>query len=431
MNKTLAKKIGISVASFLIICYLAFLFYNANFSMVQTQTVAMTSYADSIYSTGYVVRNETLISNDTQGIVSYEFDDGGKVAKGGKVATIYNTESDATAHKEIAKLENEIEKLKKTNLASHTMATGIDSINSQLNQKITDLLRNINKGDFYNLKSNREDLLYLINERMIVTGEVVNYDKRIKELEKQKNELAKSCGDAVATVTSPVAGYFVSYTDGYEGAYAYKNAASMDLDTVNKMLKAEPNEVAGNVIGKVISDLNWYIACPVSASETLELNTSYSNVQVNMPYATTGSVPVKIASVNQKDKNADAALILECNYMSPGIASLRNETVKIDLKTYNGLRIKKSALHDDYVEKTVENKDGSTSSERKKVQGVYVVQGNQLKFKQVSIIFSGEDFILCNPQPDSGVLFNGTTVELYDKIVTEGADLYDGKTVKL
>lgn len=431
MNKTLGKKIVISVACFLIICYLAFLFYNANFSMVQTQTVALSSYADSIYSTGYVVRNETLITNDTQGIVSYEFDDGGKVAKGGTVATVYKTESDATAHKEMAQLDNEIAQLKKTNLASHTMATGIDAINSQLNQKITDLLRNINKGDFYNLKSNREDLLYLINERMIVTGEVVNYNKRIEQLEKQKNEIAKSCGDAVATVTSPVAGYFVSYTDGYEGAYAYKDATSMDLDTVNKMLKAEPKEVAGNVIGKVISDLNWYIACPVSADETLELNTSYSNVQVNMPYATTGSVPVKIASVNQKDKNADAALILECNYMSPGIANLRNETVKIDLKTYKGLRIQKSALHDDYVTKTVENEDGTTTSKKKKVQGVYVVQGNQLKFKQVSILFAGEDFILCDPQPESGTLFNGTTVELYDKIVTEGADLYDGKVVKL
>jgi len=117
--------------------------------------------------------------------------------------------------------------------------------------------------------------------------------------------------------------------------------------------------------------------------------------------------------------------------MSPGIASLRNETVKIDLKTYKGLRIQKSALHDDYVEKAIENEDGTTKSEKKKVQGVYVVQGNQLKFKQVSILFAGEDFILCDPQPEDGVLFNGTTIEMYDKIVTEGADLYDGKVVKL
>lgn len=431
MNKTLAKKIGISVACFLIIMYLAYLFYTANFSMVQTETAAMASYADSIYSTGYVVRNETLIKNETQGVVSYEFDDGGKVAKGGKVATIYKSESDATAHKEIAQIEDEIAQLKKTNMASHTMATGIDAINSQLNQKITDLLRNINKGDFYNLKSNREDLLYLINERLIVTGEVVNYNDRIKTLEKQKETLANNCGEAIATVVSPVAGYFVSYTDGYEGNYAYKDATKMDLDTLKKALKEKPKNVGGNVIGKVISDLNWYIACPVSASETLQLGTTYNNVQVNMPYATTGSVPVKIASVNQKDKNADAALILECNYMSPGIASLRNETVKIDLKTYSGIRIKKSALHDDYVKKTVENEDGTTTSKKEKVQGVYVVHGNELQFKQVSILFSGEDFILCDPQPGKDALFNGTTIELYDKIVTEGADLYDGKTVKL
>lgn len=431
MNKTLAKKIGISVACFLIIMYLAYLFYTANFSMVQTETAYMSSYADSIYSTGYVVRNETLIKNETQGVVSYEFEDGGKVAKGGTVATIYQSESDAAAHKEIAQLEDEIAQLKKTNMASHTMATGIDAINSQLNQKITDLLRNVNKGEFYHLKSNREDLLYLINERLIVTGKVVNYNDRIKTLEKQKEELSKKCGDAVSKIVSPVAGYFVSYTDGYEGNYAYKDAAKMDLDTLNKALKEKAKKTDSSVIGKVISDLNWYIACPVSANQTLQLGTTYNNVQVNMPYATTGSVPVKIVSVNQKDKNADAALILECNYMSPGIASLRNETVKIDLKTYKGIRIKKSALHDDYLTKTVENEDGTTTSKKKKVQGVYVVHGNQLQFKQVSILYSGEDFILCDPQPEKDALFNGTTIELYDKIVTEGADLYDGKTVKL
>ncbi len=430
LDKTLAKKIIITVAAFLVLAYLAYLFYGANFSMVETETAIMQETADSIYSTGYVIRNETLIKNDSEGVVAYAFDDGGKVAAGGVVATVYRTEDDATAHKEIAQIDNQIDQLKKINMAAHTMSTGLDSINNQMNQKVVDLLQNINEGQLYDLKDTSEDLLYLINERMVVTGEVVNYNEKIEQLQAQKEEIQASCGEAVAQITSPVAGYFVSYTDGYEDAYDYTKAAEIGLDSLNAMLEKEPEKVAGNVIGKVISELNWFIACPITAQDSIELSSIYDDVSVNMPYATTGSVPVKIASVNQENKTSDAALVLECNYMSPELASLRNETVKIDIKTYTGIRVSKKSLHDDTVVKTIENEDGTTTSEEKKVQGVYVVYGNELIFKQVSILYAGEDFVLCDPQPEEGVLFNGTTVELYDKIVTEGADLYAGKIVK-
>ena len=73
---------------------------------------------------------------------------------------------------------------------------------------------------------------------------------------------------------------------------------------------------------------------------------------------------------------------------------------------------------------------GKEKEEKKKVQGAYVVSGNVLEFKEVAIAYSGEDYIICKQSPDEDELFNGETVELYDRVVTEGTDLYDGKNVR-
>ena len=82
-----------------------------------------------------------------------------------------------------------------------------------------------------------------------------------------------------------------------------------------------------------------------------------------------------------------------------------------------------------HVTKTVEKKNGETVEKRKKVQGVYVLYGSELVFKEISITYSTSQYVLCNPTPEEGVLFNGKTVQLYDQVVIKGDNLYDGKVV--
>ena len=115
--------------------------------------------------------------------------------------------------------------------------------------------------------------------------------------------------------------------------------------------------------------------------------------------------------------------------MNAGISHVRKEPIEIIVNTYEGLKISKKALHDDEVERTVTDKDGNETTETKTVQGVYIEYGNELVFRQVDIAFAGDDFIICNETPAEGALFNGSTVTLYDKVVVEGGDLFDGKLI--
>ena len=50
--------------------------------------------------------------------------------------------------------------------------------------------------------------------------------------------------------------------------------------------------------------------------------------------------------------------------------------------------------------------------------------------KKFLSFYAGNDFVLCDSSPTDGTLFSGETISLYDQIITEGDDLYDGKVIK-
>ena len=88
--------------------------------------------------------------------------------------------------------------------------------------------------------------------------------------------------------------------------------------------------------------------------------------------------------------------------------SARRETIQIRLKEYTGLRVASSA---------VRVVDG--------VRGVYVLSGIAAKFKPVNILYSNANFTICETDTTKS-----SSLKLYDEVIVEGKDLYDGKMVK-
>lgn len=433
MKKSTVKKAGVFVLCFIAFIYIVYLLYGANFSVVKTETVTLTTVADSIYADGYIVRNETLITNDTDGVVSYEYDGNRKVPAGGVIAKVYASEQDANNHKQMDQLQEQIEIFKKLNNSAKKETAGLDSVRNQINANIIDINKNIVSGNMLSLVDNDGNLIYALNESKLILGEVADYSDKVTSLQSEYDALKNVTGEAIDEITTPVAGYFTTTTDGYEKKYNYKKATSTTLSQANKEIDYKPDDVPDNVIGKVVSDLNWYIICPIKSEESLAINRNLdsSQIKVNMPYATTQSVPVTIAAMNQTRKTDDGALVLQCNYMSTVLSSLRQEELRIDIQNYEGLKVSKSALHEANVTRTITDENGNEKEETKKVKGVYAINGNVMEFKEVVIEYSDEDYVICKQTPDPDELFSDSTVELYDRVIIGGTDLYDGKSVRV
>ena len=104
----------------------------------------------------------------------------------------------------------------------------LDVIDKQIKQCINSLTASVNQPVIKDLDELRSRLLALMNRRHALTGKSSGFEERIKSLTNTKNKLASSFSPATSTVKSPIAGYFVSKTDGFEN---YIDAQIVELTT--------------------------------------------------------------------------------------------------------------------------------------------------------------------------------------------------------
>lgn len=429
-TRRLTSRIIIGVLSATLIISIIFIFVTTNFmgsDSVVTETVYKATVSDSISTTGFVIRDEEYIKNSSDGVLVYQVSNGEKITANGTIANIYSSEADAVNFQRICDIDEEISELEALNNVLSSANVGLDSVNNRLDQKLTSFINTVNNRDFESISSVESDLLSAIYRKQIITGDQKNFDNKIEELKAEKESLENSSNDSTGEITTENAGYFVSSIDGFEKSFSIDDLDQISYSDLNEV-KADSVD-PDNFVGKVIKGVNWYLACPVSNEQAVAITHSNSSITVKIPYATSASIPAKVVSVNEFADEDKAVAIIECNYMSPALSQIRNEAVEIELNTYEGLKVSKAALHDDIMTKTVTDENGEQTTKESKIQGVYVKYGNQIIFKQVYIIYSDEDYIICSENPSNDVLFNGTTIELYDEVVIEGEDLYDGKLI--
>lgn len=424
------KKIIFMIILIFASAYILYQIYVSNFTKVKTQPVTYTSLSDSIQSESFIVRDEVFINNNSNGVMSYLLEDGEKVAKDGTVAEIFNNYDDAKTQKEIKNIDNEINNFKQLSYLSNSYTSDPLATDEQIGSSIQKMIKDINASSYNNIQKSRSDILYLMNEKQIITGKVASFNNKIDELQSQRDTLSKSHGSSIGKVLAPDSGYFVSNLDGFENIVNFDNVLSLSVDNIKSILSSEKKlDSNKNIIGKVIRGINWYIVCNVSSDEAFKLYNGKS-VNITLPLVSTEKFPATVAAVNQQDKKSEAAVILSLNNMDNRLALTRNETVKIDIDTYNGLLINKDSLHEDILRKTVVDENGNESLEEKKVQGVYILRGKEIVFKQVVPIYSDNNYIVCEQNPSSDKLFNGETITILDEVVTEGTNLYNGKIIK-
>lgn len=426
MDKLLFKRILIAALSVLAVIYVVYLLVSSNFDMYPTENAVQVTVTDTIYSEGFIIRDETLIDNSSSGVLSYSLSDGEAVKANGEIAKIYSTDSDAAAQSKADLLEETFNSLKSLKNINTGNTIGIDTINNDINNGLISFYNLVNKNEITKIGSNINYLISSINQHHVFTGKTDNFDAEIAEIESQITTLRNSSGKSIGTISAPKAGYFSAHCDGYENSIKFTDIDKIKLEDLENVKKSD---VADYVAGKVVSDVEWYIACKVTADEATELNLWDGDATVLFSNASSETIPASIERVYQESKDSDGLLILKCNYMNSDLIDTRSEPIEIGLGTYSGLRISKKAIHDDIVTKTTTDENGNKHTEEKKVQGVYVLYGSEMNFKQISIIYADEDYVICDTNPDSNVLFNGETVSLYDKVIVEGEGMYDGKVI--
>ena len=432
MNNPLIRKIGATAVAVLLLIYVGYQVYLSQYTGLKTEAATYSTVSESIDTTGFIIRDEEVISSSYSGVLNYTVDDGEKVAEGGAIAEIYPTEEDAAVQNRIARIDDELNRLSALETPSDSTASNPKLIGSQISKKITSILGALKSGSMSDVTDERNDLQLLLSQRQVVTGKESSgdYAAHVNELHEERIALTQSASASIGTVSSPAAGYFIRSVDGYENAVSLDGVTSLSVSDVRALEEEEPAGTDTESIGKVAKDFNWYIACILTENDLVRLDRT-TKVTVEMPFATVEQIPAEVVKINRDSETGEAAVILKCTYMNSDLASARMETLRINISSYSGVLVPESAVHfADVVAHETDEDGNEVDVTYENIRGGYVKSGSRLRFVQIFSDATINGYAICKVSlstEEREQLVTGDTIQLYDEVVVEGTDLYDGK----
>lgn len=398
-QKEFLKKAAVIVLSLFFIFYVSYQVYLTSFEKVETETALEKTVNNSLFTTGFFVREEEYIVNSASGTVIPVAQDGKKVAGGDTVAVVFKSDSSVESYMRTELLKSELERYTKLNSITPSSGIDADALDSSIGSAISELVDKIDANDIDNLSSSYAALRDSVTKKQLILGADINFQDIIDGI---NNELEMLEGRKLdhETINATGSGYYIANVDGYENAFDYKQVENILPEQVDTLLGSERAQVADDVMGKLVTGFNWYIVCKLEIEDIAELDVN-SFVTVDFPYSSTEALKAQVVAVNVSGADT-AAVVLRCNVMDEELANMRIEDIEIIFNSVTGFRVPANAVRE---------VDG--------VKGVYILRSNSVTFREINIVWTSDEYVICNDDE----------IKLYDEIITKGKDLYDGKAI--
>ena len=417
MNKGIKTKYIFVVAGILLLFYVGYQIHQITYNPIKSIVAEMDTVYDSVEAEAVFIRDESVITSNKTGTMVYNVKDGSRVEKGGTIANVFSSESEANAFAQLSAIEKKIAYYENIILLTNASNTSLDVIDSNIQSSLNSYIRSINSGKLDGADAAALSVIDHINNRKITIGENIDVNSILNELYAQRKNLETTISKSDAVIAEE-AGYFVSTLTGTEGNADYQKATELSVSNIQSILGQKQKQSAAAAVGKVIKSFDWYIALVVKDSEVITLETG-NTVSVAFPQSDAGELSATVAAINQDSENAHkVAFILKLDNMDENIAKIRSGKVEVRFNKYTGIKIPNDALR----AVTLENKE---TGEERTQKCVYVLSGNIVKRKYVEVVYNGQDFVLAK----SNTTQTGY-VRLYDKVIVKGEDLDDGKVVR-
>jgi len=384
--------------------------YLGVYGTIRTETVYDYTVSRAITADGIAIRYETVLGDRPGGIENSIFDDGTRVSVGENIAEFYKNEQSNIGLRRMRELESEIRMLRDAQDRSVNNFSTADMLNRDIKEQLAGLAKASDSRRFYAAADIKNELKSLFNKRQVATGQVLNYNERIEELESEYARFLNTDADSYTVITqAPVSGFFSRNVDGYEEALKPDIVKSFTVADYLSFIDAPKRTPPTDKIGKIVTTQNWTFA---AACDKHNLDAIRAGQEVTLVFdAVNQRVPAIIDEILQ-DKDEDRIVILlRCNQVSGDILALRHTSAVIAFNQYTGVRINMPDIR-------------FQGDQR----GVYVLDRNTVRFKLIDPIYEEQNFILSRLIPPD--VRDDKYVNLFDQVITRGIDLSDGKVIQ-
>lgn len=404
MHRLTRRLLSVLAVAFAV-SYVGMMAYRYSYTPYKTETVLSTSMDDSYTARGAFIRDEQLIPG-VSGVVRYRAAGGEMVLSGALVADIFDSRQDIEHQSQMAALREEIANLDAAQYAVHSEINTVSAINAQIEEQITAISRLAAYGRLGGISEHSRALTYNLNRKQIAVGKAADYSERIEKLKRELAELMQSAAAPSGSVKAPVTGYFSSKTDGFEGEFTAGDYPNIDHEAVSKLINGRLGPSGETGAGKVVTSHNYMLALLID-DEAIDRFNPGTRLGLDFLREDAHSISARVAG-SFSVAGGGHIVYLRLSNISDYLLSQRTATVLIKFDRVTGLRLPLSALR--YV--------GPQA-------GAYVLAGGRIIFKPVELLFEEAGYVLCRPAPGS----ESSPLSLYDQVIVQGTDLFDGKIV--
>ncbi len=410
MIKRFLKHALIFLCAVFFIVYFYIQVKNIFVETMETEYATLTSIDEVVEMKCYIVKDETLVNSEFAGIYNYVISEGEKLSSGQTIANVYSTDSEYRIQEEIQEINDKIAILENSSVENNYFTININKIDNSINDILVNFKEEVLSGDLSLAVKKKNELLVTFNKRYLVVNSLTGFDDMIEVYSKKKNSLTNSVSEKKESVVAEKSGYFFSDVDGYENILTVNMLDDVTVESFMRAVQSDSENIDNSVVGKIVSEFEWYTVCLVDNQTALKFNSdNYYNI--SYPYSVGTDISSKLIKKVSQPGFEKSLLIFESNKNLDGFNFMREQVVEVTLNTYSGLKIKKEAL------RIVDSEEG-----------VYILDGNTVIFKRAKKLYENDGYYVISVtdlNKDNDVPY----LEMYDAVINNGKDLYDGKVI--
>lgn len=398
-----------------LIWYIVYHLFGAFDKDIETTPAVIATKSNNILLDAYVLRDETVVYSQAKGGVNYLYDDGEKVGVGATIAKIYSGAGAEEVSQRILEIDQKINILEDSSIDEEATKIDTNVIDNKISELMFVIRDKIEDGDIEYALYKRDELITYMNKRQVLTQNISNYNEQITILKAERNKLAQQLVNFEGDVKVPNAGFFYSNVDGYEEMFDVSKIADLSISEYQKMVDSEPFDFSStNAVGKIVNSNEWYILSEINFDQ-LKKFTEGKNYDITFPYNTDISVNMTLEKIVKESDLDKAVLVFKTNVMPSGFNYLRKQNIQIIEESNTGYKVPSNA---------VRVVDG--------VMGVYVLSGNTVLFKEITVLVEQDGYFIVKEQPSyTEDPDYKKKLGLYDMIIVSGKSLYDGKIISM
>ena len=401
-KKKTTKIIVTAGISLLLAIYIAVHIISGFLPETQLYVVKTEEFDDTEVFSGYIFRDDRVISAGSEGSVELFYSNGDKIPAGATVAAVYSVQNDEVTDR-INAINREIKLLEKSAVSATVSAAEIDAQIEAMRLLISE---KTSDGELAWVSVHGDELTVLLNKRELLSRGETNYDEKIRELKAERSGLRSLLGRKTSVV-SEESGYFYSYCDGYEGMLTTDAALGVTINNYDEVTGVTPINYM-IAAGTLVTDYHWYFVCKtdLASSEGYLLNTEYEAKFIGNSCGDAVTLKLEYKSVDYQ--TGDVVLRFSSTNLPTDFDMTRTQKAKLLREKHSGLCVPVEC---------VRVMNGHTC--------VYIFKKGIARLREVNILWERDGMYLVEGGTSDGYV----PLRENDLVITNDGDLYEGKVV--